>query len=112
MPHFILIGMSVMRLSVLVCGLTVMFSNLAHADADVKKEIIDRCKSQMGQYGSAMVKACVDQDLDAVEKISLIPDEYKSTVARCMKQMRQYGFSMVNACAEQDIEADKSLSKY
>lgn len=101
-----------MRRMVWLSGLSLMFPALAHADVDVKKEIIDRCKSQKGQYGSAMVKACVDQDLEAVEKIGKIPDQYKSTVARCLKQMRQYGFSMVNACAEQDIEADKALSKY
>ncbi|WP_110947389.1 hypothetical protein [Pseudomonas bohemica] len=101
-----------MRRVVWLCGLPVVFSAVAQADVDVKKEIIDRCKSQMGQYGSAMVKACVDQDLEAVEKIGRIPDQYKSTVARCLKQMRQYGFSLVNACAEQDIEADKALSKY
>lgn len=59
-----------------------------------------------------MVKACVDQDIDAVAGLKQIPDQYKSTVARCMKQMRQYGFSMVKACADQDIEADKALSEY
>lgn len=66
----------------------------------------------MGSYGSAMVKACVDQDLSAVAEIKQIPDEHKKTVARCMKQMRQYGFAMVKACADQDIEADKALEEY
>ncbi|MEX5536044.1 hypothetical protein ABFV54_13045 [Pseudomonas syringae] len=100
-----------MRGSVIACGLSIIFSASVYAE-DVKTEIISRCKSQMGQYGAAMVKACVDQDLEAVDKIGKIPEKYKATVSRCMKQMRKYGFSMVNACAEQDIEADQALSKY
>jgi hypothetical protein len=97
-----------------LCSLLLGLPAFANADVDVnvKNEIIDRCKSQMGQYGAAMVKACVDQDLEAVEKLGMIPSQYKSTVNRCMKQMRQYGFAMVNACAEQDVAADKALSKY
>lgn len=101
-----------MRGIVTLVGLTAVFATSAYADADVKNEIIDRCKVQMGSYGAAMVKACVDQDLSAVAEIKKIPDEYKKTVDRCMKQMRQYGFSMVKACADQDIEADKALKAY
>jgi antitoxin component YwqK of YwqJK toxin-antitoxin module len=29
------------------------------------QEIISRCRKQMGEYGAAMVKACVDQDIEA-----------------------------------------------
>ena len=101
-----------MRSIITLVGMAAFFSAAAHADTDVKKEIIDRCKVQMGSYGSAMVKACVDQDLSAVAGIKEIPDEYKQTVGRCMKQMRQYGFAMVKACADQDIEADKALKEY
>lgn len=88
------------------------FSAAVHAGTDVKKEIIDRCKTQMGQYGAAMIKACVDQDIEALAAINEYSDTHKSTVSRCMKQMRQYGFSMVKACADQDIEAEKALSTY
>ncbi|UZE84765.1 hypothetical protein [Pseudomonas viciae] len=101
-----------MRGIVTLIGMVALFSTAAYADTDVKKEIIDRCKLQMGTYGAAMVKACVDQDLDALATINKIPDKYKLTVARCMKQMRTYGFAMVKACADQDIEAEKALSEY
>lgn len=100
------------RCLITLVGMVSFFSAAAYADTDVKKEIIDRCKVQMGAYGSAMIKACVDQDLSAVAEIKQIPGEYKKAVARCMKQMRQYGFAMVKACAEQDIEADKALKEY
>ncbi|WP_157353554.1 hypothetical protein [Aromatoleum toluclasticum] len=82
------------------------------ADSDIKQEIIDRCRSQMGKYGASMVKACVDQDIEAVNAIAKYPDKYNKIVARCMSQMRQYGFSMVKACADQDIEAETALSNY
>jgi len=83
-----------------------------YAENDVKQEIIKRCKSQMGEYGASMVKACVDQDIEAVIAISKYPDQYDSIVARCMGQMQSYGFSMVKACADQDIEAENALSNY
>lgn len=35
------------------------------AVADMKQDIIDRCRRQIGQYGNAMVKVCVDQDIQA-----------------------------------------------
>ncbi|CAN1602698.1 hypothetical protein [Pseudomonas mediterranea] len=101
-----------MRGIIMLVGMAASFSAVAYADTDVKKEIIDRCKSQMGTYGAAMVKACVDQDLDALAAVNKIPEKYKPTVARCMKQMRIYGFAMVKACADQDIEAEKALSEY
>jgi len=31
----------------------------------VMQEIINRCRTQMGEYGAAMVKACIDQDIEA-----------------------------------------------
>lgn len=56
----------------LMLVLTVMMVATAPslADADVKKEIIDRCRSQMGEYGASMVKACADQDIEAEKALS------------------------------------------
>lgn len=79
---------------------------------DVKQEIIDRCRSDMGDYGASMVKACVDQDIEAIRNINKIPDKYNNILARCMRDMRDYGYSMVFACAKQDIEAEEALSRY
>lgn len=84
----------------------------AIADENIKKEIIDRCRSQMGEYGASMVKACVDQDIEAANALSKYPDQYDPIVSRCMNQMREYGYSMVKECADQDIEAEKALSNY
>jgi mannitol-specific phosphotransferase system IIBC component len=32
---------------------------------EAMQKLISRCRSTMGEYGSAMVKACVDQDIEA-----------------------------------------------
>lgn len=37
---------------------------------DLTQEIIKRCRSQMGEYGSTMVKACVDQDIEAEKALN------------------------------------------
>ena len=46
---------------------------LDRATATVKEEIIARCRKKMEQFGSAMVKACVDEDLDAYRGWHAIP---------------------------------------
>lgn len=77
-----------------------------------KEEIIARCRTQMSDYGSVMVKACVDQDIQAANALSKYPSAAKSIIARCYNQMSDYGWMMVKACADQDIEAEKALGGY
>jgi len=88
--------------------------NISYAEQSIKKEIIDRCKKQMGEYGSTMVKACVDQDIDAVISLNKLVEtkKYNSIISRCMSQMQEYGYVMVKACVDQDIQAEKALSNY
>jgi hypothetical protein len=76
------------------------------------QEIISRCRTQMGEYGAAMVKACVDQDIEAVTALDSYLNTHKAVVARCNEQMKEHGYAMVKACVEQDIEAENALQKY
>ncbi|MDD5321305.1 MAG: hypothetical protein PHD43_11960 [Methylococcales bacterium] len=76
------------------------------------QEIKNRCQTQMGDYGAAMVKACVDQDLEALQALGPYMEKYEAIVTRCLTQMIEHGYSMVKACADQDIEAEDALSKY
>lgn len=80
--------------------------------AGERENIIARCRKQMGEYGSAMVKACVDQDIEALNALASYPEKAKPFIARCQRQMAEYGWSMVKACTDQDIEAEKSLGGY
>jgi hypothetical protein len=101
-----------MRKTRIIGILTFLLPAIACAESNVKQEIIDRCRSQMGEYGAAMVKACVDQDIEALTAINKYPEKHRPTISRCMGQMREYGFTMVKACADQDIEAEEALNNY
>lgn len=88
------------------------FVSVANADEDVKQEIIDRCRASMGEYGSSLVKACVDRDIEALQQLNQLVEAQGAIVGGCMNRMREYGFAMVLACAERDIQAEEELSKY
>ena len=79
---------------------------------DLKQEIIDRCRKQMGEYGSAMVKACADQDMQAAIELSEYDEKWFPIIRRCRGQMGEYGWAMIQGCADQDIEAEKALENY
>ena len=95
-----------------IVGLTPGNDASAQSGAELTKEIKDRCERQMGQYGRSLVLACVEQDIEAVGKISDYQKSHPRFASRCLKQMRSYGFSLVAACIDQDVEADRALSKY
>ena len=76
---------------------------------NIQDKIIERCRREMTSYGSAMVKACVDQDIDAYRALQSYPPEHSTMVDRCKREMGTYGWSMVKACADQDIEAERAL---
>ncbi len=80
-------------------------------EASIRNEVIDRCQTQMGSYGASMVKACVDQDLEAYERLQELNPAHQPIVDRCAGQMGSFGWSMVLACAEQDIKADQALKR-
>jgi len=84
-------------------------SNAALAEDDIKAEIIDRCSNDMGQYGPMMVKACVDQDMEAAAQLRSVPDRYKHILTRCFRHMRQFGFTVVKDCVDDNIEAEEAL---
>jgi SepF-like predicted cell division protein (DUF552 family) len=91
------------------CLLTIVVGT---AWADARQDIIDRCRETMGKYGASMVKACVDQDMEAMSALSKYPEKHSTIIARCRTQMERYGWNMVKACADQDIEAEEALSRY
>ena len=93
-------------------ALMAKMKNRASSDVsrDERSAVISRCRTQMGEYGSAMVKACVDQDMAAYETLRSYPDEHAPFIERCAKQMGEYGWSMVKACTDQDIKAERALA--
>ncbi|MCY4478943.1 MAG: hypothetical protein OXB97_03520 [Rhodospirillales bacterium] len=79
-------------------------------EAAERKRIISRCREEMGEYGSAMVKACADQDIEAYQALASYSGELRTFIDRCEREMGRYGWSMVKACADQDIDAERALN--
>ena len=63
----------------------------------------------MGSFGSSLVKACVDQDMEAHRALQRYPAEHTAIVDRCTRQMQNFGWSLVKACADEDIDAERAL---
>jgi len=94
-----------------LCTAVLLAASIEASGSD-KDEIISRCRKQMGEYGAAMVKACVDQDIAAVNALANYPKDVQPIIARCHSQMKEYGWAMVKACADQDIAAEEALEAY
>ena len=80
-------------------------------EAEARDEVIERCRRDMGEFGSAMVKACVDQDLTALRSLQKYPLEHEPILERCLRDMGEFGPAMVKACADQDIAAEEALRR-
>ncbi|MGK8174452.1 hypothetical protein ACRS1R_04895 [Aeromonas dhakensis] len=83
-------------------------SAMAISDTE-KTAVIDRCKDQMNQYGATMVKACVDQDLEAYEQLNAHYRPHEKIVKFCIRTTKQFGWNMVKACSDQNIEARQAI---
>lgn len=83
-------------------------SVMAISDTE-KTAVIERCKDQMNQYDAAMVKACVDQDLEAFEQLLANYRPHEKIVKFCVRTTKEYGWSMVKACSDQNIEARQAI---
>lgn len=77
-----------------------------------RSRIVARCRDAMGEYGSAMVKACADRDIEAQKALRSYPAAYSAIVRRCTESMGNYGHHMIKACADRDIEAETALQDY
>ena len=79
--------------------------------ANIQDEIIERCQERMGNHGPAMVKGCVDMDMEAHAALIAYPKRYKAIVDRCMRRMGSHGWAMVRGCADMDIDAAQALER-
>ena len=75
--------------------------------SDERSLIIARCLSQTGEFGSAMTRRCVEQDLAAYEALLAYPETCASFVVHCAKRLGQHGWGMVKICVDKDIEAEQ-----
>ena len=81
-------------------------------DWDTEKDmIISRCRKEMEEHGSRMVKYCVDKDIAAYEQLETYPSSHTTFITRCIKEMGEHGWRMVKYCADKDIAAERALGK-
>lgn len=78
----------------------------------IKTDIIERCKTDANQYGSALVKACVDQDIKAYKALQKYDTQHSATIKRCKVDGLDFGWFVVKACIDQDIKAQRALDNY
>ena len=78
-------------------------------DAAERKIIVSRCREEMGEHGSAMVKYCAERDIAAYGALQRYPLELRPFIERCEHEMGPYGWSMVKYCADKDIDAERAL---
>jgi hypothetical protein len=77
----------------------------------VKGDIIKRCRAQMGEYGAALVKVCVEEDIKAAAALSEYLEAARPIMQRCWAQMGDYGWSLVKVCVDEDLKAELALQE-
>ncbi len=82
------------------------------ARSQVLDEITKRCQAEMGQFGAAMVQACVDQDLTSLRKLNTYQEAHTPILERCLFQKRAQGYALVQDCVDQDIAALEAMITY
>jgi hypothetical protein len=82
------------------------------ARSQVLDEITKRCQADMGQFGEAMVQACVDQDLKSLRELNSYQEAHTPILERCLFQMGEQGYALVQDCVDQDIAALEAMSAY
>ena len=77
----------------------------------IRADVLVRCRREMSSYGAAMVKSCVDMDMEAYQALSGYDDNHSGVIQRCKREMASYGWAMVKSCADMDIDAERALSQ-
>jgi hypothetical protein len=68
-------------------------------DAEIRTEIVIRCQSQMGEFGSEAIDICVQAEHESRKQLAGYPDEY-------------FGWNRIKLCSDKDIAARDALAAY
>ena len=79
-------------------------------EAAERTRIISRCREEMGEHGSAMVKYCAEEDIAAYRALQRYAEDLRPFIERCTREMGPYGWSMIKYCADEDIDAERALN--
>ncbi len=81
-------------------------------DAEIRTEIVIRCQSQMGEFGTEAVTICIDAEHESRKQLSEYPDETFEIVRRCNRVMYRAGWNRIKLCSDNDIAAKDALTAY
>jgi len=82
-------------------------------EREVRKAILADCKKQVGSFGAALVKSCVEQNVEAYEQVKNYGDEHQAVIEHCKDQMLAIGnWFIVQSCIEMEVEAEASLEAF
>jgi hypothetical protein len=81
-------------------------------DAEIRTEIVIRCQSQMGEFGSEAIDICVQAEHESRKQLAGYPDEYFEIVRRCNRVMYRAGWNRIKLCSDKDIAARDALAAY
>ena len=100
-----------MRNYKLIVLLVYFSSHMAFAIENIAEEVGTRCQAQMGGYGVATVKLCIEGDMEAFVALSKYPEQNKKIIDDCYALLRNHGYAIVKTCVDQDIQAASPVSK-
>ncbi|UCH46617.1 MAG: hypothetical protein JSU95_10870 [Betaproteobacteria bacterium] len=81
-------------------------------DAEIRTEIVIRCQSQMGEFGTEAISICIDAEHKSRAELQEYPDEFFDIVRRCNRVMYKAGWNRIKLCSEKDIAARDALADY
>lgn len=81
--------------------------------AEIRKDILARCRSQMESFGASLVKVCADEELKAYNALNRYDSKHLPVIQRCKRQMLSLGgWTIVQVCVDEDIAAEKALEDF
>ena len=84
-------------------------SSAAFADDD--SDIITGCALSNAEFGTEMIRICINENKTARADVQAYPEQYKALVDRCTRR-KEMGWSIVKRCVDDDIAAKPVLEAY
>jgi hypothetical protein len=83
----------------------------AHAQDIDQGEIITQFWERVDHLGAAVVKTCVDMDVEAAGELSAYPKTAQAIIESCRARVSHLGWAVVQTCADMDLEAERELQE-
>ena len=79
--------------------------------ADDDSDIISGCAMSNAEFGTDMIRICINENKTARADLQAYPEQYKALVDRCTRR-KEMGWGIVKRCVDEDIAAKPVLEAY